>query len=708
VKIKNNRGSVTIYICIALSAILIVTGVFTDAGRLKLAQSQLQRACKISLLSLLACYNNRLKDDYGLFGVHIDRESMEDNFSAYLLKNLNIYGKKNFLYDYNIEKIYIEQLRNLENKDVFEGQIVDFMKYRTALELAKELTCKLKGVKSIVSGSSAYKRKIETDSEAGVIGNLQIILESGIKNINNMDIVSKLTSLKNEFLIQDKKHKEYLQKLLLLNEKYSSGRDSASDSFERIRQIVNSTDSSKQIIKNNIVNIVDKFKCLNTEAIENAGIITAKKQQLMEKIKIELQYADRSEDGIQELIDSYKNDLSYMKQMITEDNSESIVSSLEKNVENCISITAKAYTDEQGFLSELDSLNPDSINYLFNKTQPAEYKEKDNRDKIEKSVKTMFGKTESKRIPDSVKKLLPSQKAYNSKSPEIDWKDIDLDNEDHAENILEQLSQKESRYAQIISEIPEQLLVNEYIMGTFKHDVPLLEGENSSSAYNLRSKDKAERDAFFDKCEVEYVINGNDDEAENSLLTRSKILPVRLVSNVIHIYGNQSKMNRINVLAASLGTISSGLAVPVLRSMLVFSWAMAESVYDLNELVKGKKVPLFKSERQWATDISGTTDTKIKNSGEKSEPLSLSYHDYLRIFLLFMDKGEKLSRIQDLTQINIGLSRKGFLLKDCSTMLKANTEASVRNMFVSFQLTDSVSGKKLSRSRLAESFSIGY
>lgn len=707
-KIKNNRGSVTIFICIVLSAILIVTGVFTDAARLKLAHSQIKRACKISLLSLLACYNNRLKDDYGLFGVHFDRDSMEDSYNSYLLKNLNIYYNKNFLYDYNIEKTYIEQISNLENKDVFEGQIVDFMKYRTALELAKELTGKLKGIKSIVSGSSAYKRKIETDSEAGVIGNLQILLESGIKNINSMDIVSKLTSLKNEFLVQDKKHKEYLQKLLLLNEKHSSGRDSVSESVESIRQIVNSTDNSKQRIKNNIINMVDKFKCLNTEAIESAGIITAKKQQLMEKIKIELQYADKAEDGIQELIDSYKNDLSYMKQIISEDNSENIISSLGKNVEKCISITAKAYSDEQGFLSELGSLQPESINYLFNKTQPAGSKEEDNREKIENSVKTMFGKTESKSIPDSIKKLLPSQKTYISGSQEIGWKDLDLNNESHAKTILENLSQKESRFAQIISELPEQLLVNEYIIGTFKNDVPLLAGENSSSAYNLRSKDKAERDAFFDKCEVEYVINGNREEAQNSLLTRSKILPVRLVSNVIHIYGDQSKMNRINVLAASLGTISSGLAVPVLRSMLVFSWAMAESVYDLNELVNGEKVPLFKSESQWVTDISGAANTKIKNSGEKSEPLSLSYHDYLRIFLLLMDKGEKLSRLQDLIQINIGISRKGFLLKDCSTMLIANTEASVRNVFVSFQLTDSVSGKKLSRSRISESFSIGY
>jgi hypothetical protein len=141
--------------------------------------------------------------------------------------------------------------------------------------------------------------------------------------------------------------------------------------------------------------------------------------------------------------------------------------------------------------------------------------------------------------------------------------------------------------------------------------------------------------------------------------------------------------------------------------MLIFSWALAESIYDLNQLINGKKVPLFKSKNQWKTDITGAVE-KNKETNDESGILSLSYHDYLRIFLLLMNKDEKLARIQDLVQLNVGTASKGFLLKDCSAMLKADTEVSIRNLFISFQLSDLRNGKKLSRSYIKENYSIGY
>ncbi len=713
-KLKNNKGAITVFISIVLSAVFLVIGTFSDAARISLAQAHVQRANKIALSSILACYNNQLKDEYGLFGTYIDNDTMMDSYEEYLSKNLNINENQNFLYDFNVEQINIDQLFNLEDREVFERQIMEFMKYRAPYEIASDLITKVNGMKNISSGSKVYTRKLETNKQANVIGDLQMTLEKKTREINESNISTKLAELKEDFINQNQSYDLCSQRISDLYSQLSKESDEekkegiTKDISDAQKELINIS-TTKSNIKLDIVSKVNNYKILNSDAIQNAANITIKKEDLLTRIKEEYKYTEDSQDGIQELKKSYYDDLNNMKMLIGEDNSNDIISGLENNIKKCETIAAKANEDEGSFLSEIDKLSATNINYTFNKTSPAQSDDEDNRDKAQDELEKIFNnQSDSKTINSSLLKLLPSRKTNIQEEVDSkDWDNIDFTEEDYVNNNLEALSSKESIFGEIASKVTEELYINEYIMGTFKHDVPLLKGEEASEAYNLRSKDKTKRDAFFSDFEVEYIINGNKSEATNSLITKSEILAIRLISNVIHIYTDPTKMTRITTLAASLSAWSAGLATPLIQTLLVFAWAMVESVYDINQLTKGEKIPLFKTKIQWKTDISGSV-AKNADISKDNSPLSLSYQDYLKIFLLLMDNDKKLSRIQDLVQLNLGVSSPGFLIEDCMVTLNGKTTVSMKNMFISFSAFTAKSRSNITRTYISEDMCIGY
>lgn len=713
-KVKNNKGAITIFISIVLSAVFLVVGTFSDAARISLAHSQVQRANKTALNALLASYNNDIKDEYGLFGTYLDQDTMLEIYEQCFSENLNITDNQNFLYDFKVENIDIEQLDNLENRGIFERQIMEFMKYRAPYEIASELITKINGIKNISSGSKTYKRKMETDKKASVVGDLQMSLEDKVNKINESGITSIVTSYKEEFLNQKNYYEECRERISMLRSLYSYEesqeirRDIAND-IRSAQEELNYISRTKQQMKNYIIESINEYKTLNSGAIQNAINITTKKSDLLNHIKEELQYTQDDQEGVKELQKSYKDDLLNMQNIIGEDNSSDIIGSLKRNVAMCDRISSKASGNDDDFISELDRMSELCINYTFNKAQPAQSYDEDNRDKVEQNLKETFNKKgDSKTIDSNLLKQLPSRKANIKEDTESqNWDNMNFDDESYANSSLEELASKKSIFEQMAAKVTEELYVNEYIMGTFKHAVPLLKGDNDSKAFNLRSEDKTKRDAYFSNFEVEYIINGNRNEATNSLLIKSEILGIRLISNVLHIYTDASKMARITSLAATLSAWSAGLTTPLIQTMLVFSWAMAESLYDLDQLNKGEKIPLFKTKTQWKTDISGAVDKNKATSGENSL-LFLSYQDYLKIFLVMMDNDKKLARIQDLVQLNVGVSCKGFLLEDSKVLFKANTTVSIKNMFISFPIFMGQTRRNITRSYISEDMCIGY
>lgn len=710
--LKNNRGSITVFMSIVLSSVFLITGIFTDAARLRLARAQIQRAGKTALLSMLAGYNNSLKDQYGLFGIYADNDSFRDGFEEYFSKNLNL-DNQNFLYDYAVESVELEQPYNLENRAVFENQIMEFMKYRAPYEFASDLIKKVEGIKGISGGAKVYSKKLETDKKANSIGELQMFLEDKTGKINKFDITAKLGELKNKYLDQNSVYARFSQKLNELQKLYSGEKDRlAKDELMReissVQNELSNIGRTKEKIKNAVIESIDQFKSLNSEAVESSERIVAQKGELLEIIDEELQDTLIDQNGIKELQESYGKSLLDFRNKIAQDNAGAIIDELEKNIINCEDLKKQIETGTEDFLGSLDQMfQTGGITYAFNKAGPSESEDEDNRGKAKQALQTAFDvKGDLKAIESEQLEQLPSRKTrYEEEN--TGWDGADFGNGEGISSQLDYLEGKESGLGQIASNITEQLYLTEYIMGIFKHGVPLLKDEENSRAYNLRSGDKTERDAFFTNYEVEYIINGNRDEAVNAKLVKAEILSIRLISNIMHIYADSSKMTRATALAAALSSWNAGLSTPLVETAVVFSWAMLEALYDLDRLGEGEKIPLFKTKEQWKTDLSGAVDEK-KLEASDNDPLYLSYQDYLKIFLLLTDKDKKLARVQDLVQLNMGFSCSGFMLEDSWVFLKAQTAVSVKNLFAAFPSFTAVTRRNISRTYISENVFIGY
>ncbi len=711
---QKTKGAITVFLCIVLSAVFLVIGTFTDGARLRLAHSHVQRANKSALSSVLANYNNELKDEYGLFGVYIDDDSILETFEEYFRKNLGIVGEGKSMYDFCIENIKIANSYSLESNDVFEKQIMEFMKYRAPFELATELVEKVKGIKNISKGSDVYSRKIQTDKQAAEIGEIQLLLENQTKRINESNLPVRLTELKDEIKNQNEVLKEKKISIQNLETAFSIETDIKKKQdigrlLQKAQEEIQGINNTINSIKNSILERVNEFKALNSEAITEVTAIEDKKKVLCKRIDGEIKQLEENLEGIQELEISYKNSMNEMKSMVVQDNSESLLGSFNQNIQNCDKIL-NSVDKEEDFLNSLNKLPTTNIaEYSFSKAPASYSKDKDNRKLATEALKVAFETDEDlKKIPEDMMKYLPSQKSGFKEDAEArSWDSMDFEDESCAVDNLNYIAGKDNILSDIVEKISEELFFNEYIMGTFKHGVPILKGQTEKDAYNLRSKDKSKKTSFFTNFEVEYVINGNKDEAVNSMLTKSEIMAIRLISNVLHIYADSSKTARVTSLAAALSAWCAGLSTPLIQTMLIFSWATFESLYDISILEKGGEIPLFKTNDQWMTDISGTVGKKNSNKAN-NDILCLCYHDYLKILLLTMNNDKKLTRVQDLVQLNKSVTSPGFLLEDCKVFFKADTEVSIKNLFVTFPMFTAASRKKISRSYINESMYLGY
>ncbi|PKM44969.1 MAG: hypothetical protein CVV03_07315 [Firmicutes bacterium HGW-Firmicutes-8] len=144
-QVRDERGSVTIYLVIVFLGMLLFIGLFIDLGRIKVAQNQLRRVTNASARSVLANYNVNLKDQFGLFAV--DQSDYSRDFEKYLQANFITSGSQNFnLFDYRYERGALFLNQPLKNTEVLKQQILEDTKYSAPIEITRDLLEKFKSI----------------------------------------------------------------------------------------------------------------------------------------------------------------------------------------------------------------------------------------------------------------------------------------------------------------------------------------------------------------------------------------------------------------------------------------------------------------------------------------------------------------------------------------------------------------------------------
>ncbi len=250
------------------------------------------------------------------------------------------------------------------------------------------------------------------------------------------------------------------------------------------------------------------------------------------------------------------------------------------------------------------------------------------------------------------------------------------------ENALELISNIGELVEERTVDLRDNIYMNEYIMGTFKNSVPeLINGDRTVKDTNLHGDEKEKIDTFYDS-EVEYILNGRSSQMLNNVMTKGELLLVRIGLNTLHVYTDGAKKSKANVIATAVAGIwTGGAGIPVISNLIMCGWGVGEAVIDVNDLMEGKSVPIFKMKGDWRLDIGVAS----KDGPKTDERLCFNYHDYLRVFLLTVGEDRKLSRIEDLIQLNIGKSKgdqDSFRMSECNTYFRIEAEVSMKYLFI--------------------------
>jgi len=67
---KRQRGSITVFICILMAALIPLSAILVDLARYSEAAKIAESTVKLCTESMLAAYDRQLKEQYGLLAMH--------------------------------------------------------------------------------------------------------------------------------------------------------------------------------------------------------------------------------------------------------------------------------------------------------------------------------------------------------------------------------------------------------------------------------------------------------------------------------------------------------------------------------------------------------------------------------------------------------------------------------------------------------------
>jgi hypothetical protein len=746
-----------------------------DIVRIRTAEVQLRRAVNTAAESALAGYHTKLKEDYGLFALHNnDSVQLEETIRSYLGKNLllesekkssgdsaysflkgivinNEYKDVKFLdiYDYRIEAIETVPIYNFTENEITRKQIDEYMKYRAPAQFAENLMEKLEYVSSTEKLTDAYKQKTaiekKLDKVEKALGKLQKEIDA-INSFNKNDFENKpgsnsLVQSYIELEIKKSVYKAYSNVEIDISES-KEDKEKARELVQYARELYQDAAREAQDIEERLnEEVTDRIT-----AVQNAERNIHDIQVLVSAARSEIETLRRSinkqEEGAQsdiKITAALEADIEKWEWLLDTENSNSIITKLESNMELIINIKSKLAqipnltASYSGFMqaqaegimksalgasealdisgtSELDEV----VRKVLASPELAAIAKSAERfetiDKVSAAASKAKGKDPRKSVAEDAKKIKDDISTLSESSKKIEDRRTlpsyfingSYPNKIFSDDLLQTEANDEK-----LSSTVEGVDVNFDEDSNFSEDafgyITSLASRLGEFAKDMRDelyvneyilavfkdgvelKDSASdnkiKDTLFDKCEVEYILTGAASETQNFLVVKGKILLIRFGMNTLHVYSDpQKRLKALEIATAAAGF--TGFGIPIVHNMLMCTWGMAEAFQDIKEIYDGKKVPFIKTIETWRTDlIPGGYSTKddVQNEGSI---MDFDYHDYLRLLLLVQNKEVKMNRIEDLIQLNMQKSSPGFELKNYNTYVKVNAEISIKYWFL--------------------------
>lgn len=162
----------------------------------------------------------------------------------------------------------------------------------------------------------------------------------------------------------------------------------------------------------------------------------------------------------------------------------------------------------------------------------------------------------------------------------------------------------------------EKLYLTEYITEMFScytSDIEDSDGKEKSKTFT--GCVLSEENNPFYRAEVEYILWGKENMEQNIKYTEALIFGTRFAFNNIYAF-TDSEIRTTTLTAATAIAGWTGFGVPVVQTVLTMSLALAESASDMNILLKGGAVPVYKTSATWYMKPSGLINALRNNSDE--------------------------------------------------------------------------------------------
>lgn len=359
---QRTKGAISIFLVIILIPVLLFSAVLIDGSRMVSARAMTQEAADLAAASALSDYNQKLKDDYGLFAIkdsekleEIYKKSLEatllaqgisieeEEYSARIwgiLKDAVIgaqetmsYQGKEFLnlYDFSVDQCTVEPLYPLAEKNVLESQMVEYAKYRglyvmgDRLDLFSKLSELKKEAEKNKVTAEVMEDKIEVDETNAEADRKLSELRDEVKALNLASFETKkareayLTSLRGwmeEVRIENTDTDEDLSSVMEdAADAYSDNQDllkkAAKEACLKADQVLHYAEKAKSEVEKAIREL-EEFKTRNTgKEADNESV----SDLLTDAEKNITNYKENYLPAIENLLDSTSEDGRILKDM---------------------------------------------------------------------------------------------------------------------------------------------------------------------------------------------------------------------------------------------------------------------------------------------------------------------------------------------------------------------------------------------------------
>ncbi|MCM1157935.1 MAG: DUF5702 domain-containing protein [Bacteroidales bacterium] len=167
------------------------------------------------------------------------------------------------------------------------------------------------------------------------------------------------------------------------------------------------------------------------------------------------------------------------------------------------------------------------------------------------------------------------------------------------------------------------------------------------------------------RCEVEYILKGKNNDYDNLEAVTEEIIRMRLPVNYAYLLTDSEKKSEALTMSAAICAMTgTEPMIEVVKYLLLGCWAYGETLCEMNILLSGEKIAYGKTKDGWMTGLK----TLHKKQAVKGVEQGMDYEAYLML-LLAKRSGEKsdacYARMLDIIERNLQLEDKDFHIVNC-------------------------------------------